>query len=796
MAKVNLKPTDLYTPCSLGGSYKPEPLTDDLKTSMGQQRAINALNFFINVKSDNYHMYALGPEGTGKNNLIQKIVRAGALEDETPCDWCYVNNFDEPHKPVALALPAGTSVKFAHDMNVMLQDLLVSIPAIFDGEEYRNRLRIIEESFKNQEAEYFSHLQKRTKGQNVSILRMPTGLVVAPVKNGKVLTPEAFEKLSKDEQNSYMADLNTAQEKLEAAVKNIPVWESDKHVRIKKLNDEVADFAVRHSLDAIKRKYKDLPGVQEYLSSLHRDIIENIAVFISPPYENPSDDSMKPKTVDRSVFKRYQVNVFVRRDPMRGAPVVVLDNPSVPNLIGRMERQQHLGSLITEFNLIKPGALHQANGGFLIIKARSIVSKYAFEILKRALLTKKIAIADQEEDSANTIISLSPQPIPLSVRVILVGPPDLYYQLFENDPEFKELFKVEANFTGSMPRNKEEVMNYAGVLSGLSRRAGLRWFSKTALERLIEHSSRLAGDSRKLTAHFGVMDDLMHEADYYARLNNASQVGRTHVQQAIDGREQRDSRMRDKFVDQVKSGVITIETRGTKVGQINGLVVLEFGKFAFGRPSRISCLSRVGSRGIIDIERETKLGGASHTKGVLILSSFLSNRFAANHPLPMDASLTFEQSYNEIDGDSASVTELYAIMSSIGNLPIRQDLAITGSIDQFGNVQAVGSINEKIEGFYDICVMQGLTGTQGVIIPAANKVNLMLRHDVVEAVQKHRFSVYAINTVDDGFELMCGLPAGKMDAKGRWTKGGYNQLIAERVDQLWEKYIDWQRELK
>ncbi len=768
-----------------------------LDSPLGQERALAAIDFCINVNSDGYNLFCVGPEGTGKTSLIKRQLTEAAKKRKTPDDWCYINNFEAPHKPKALRLPSGKGAVFAKDIEKLLESLLLVIPAAFDGEEYKNRLKVIEEHFNEQKTSYFNDLQLKTKGKNVSVLRMPVGLVVAPTKDGEVITPEAFDKLPEDERAEILEDLNNTQKELEAAVRDVPKWEKEQREEINNLNEEVANFAVSHMISALKHKYRGLKSVTEYLKELNNDIIQNVVLFFRPEEETEEGEEESvssqpinlPQKLSDGPLRRYCVNVMVKHDKNSGAPIVFVDNPTLPNLVGRMERIQQSGSLFMDFNLLKPGALHQANGGFLIMDARNIITHPpAWEALKRSLRSKKISMDPPgEESSVISTVILDPEPIDADVKVILIGEPDLYYLLAENDPEFSELFKIEAHFTSSMERTSENVNKYARLIADLTKDKALRAMNRAAVARVIEYSSRQVSDSRKLSTHISQISDLVKEADYFARVSNSNTIGRNHVEQAIEARDNRADQLRELMTEQIRRGIIMIQTQGAVVGQINSLVVYEVAHFSFGRPSRVTCQVRIGKGDIIDIEREVELGGPSHTKGVLILSSFLAARFAKEAPLSLEASLVFEQSYGEVDGDSASSAELYALLSAISEVPIRQDLAVTGSVNQFGQVQAIGGVNEKIEGFFDICKMQGLTGTQGVLIPQSNVPHLMLRQDVLDAAKDGKFHIYPIATIDEGIELLTGIPAGELQESGEYPLGSINRKVQLRLKNFYLK---------
>lgn len=797
----------LYSTCNLDFlSFDTTKDLEDLNQPLGQEQAINAINFGISMDSYGYNLFCIGSEGTGKSSLVRQILTKAAKKRKTPDDWCYVYNIKTPYKPAAFRMPAGKAAPFAKAVDKLIEDVRAALPAVFEGDEYKSKLEAIEDAFRDQKMKYYDEIQKHTTGKNVSVLRMPVGLVVAPTKDGDVLSPEAFEKLPEEEQQEVLAELNAAQEELENAVHDIPKWEKEQREQIQKLNERFASLAIKHLIDDLKRKYRHNKSVTAFLRGVYDDIIGNVDMFLEddaeeqPPMGAPADDEPAmppmPKQKTDGFFRRYKVNVLTDHSDKNGAPLIFLDHPILTNLIGRIDRQQQYGALITDFNMIKAGALHEANGGFLVIEAKDLLNQTSsWEALKRALRSKKITMEPPSADGMMTTI-LEPEAIPLNVKVVLLGEPELYYMMAESDPDFTELFKVEVNFFPYMERTQENVSKYARLIATQARRNQLRPLEKAAVERLLEHASRLADDSQKLTAHIASISDLIREANYCAMADGKSPViTRAHVDRAISAKIKRSDRIQERMTEQIMRGSVLIDTDGAVVGQINGLAVLEFGQLTFGKPSRITCLARMGSGDIIDIEREVDLGGPLHTKGVLILSGFLASRFSQNAPLSMEATLVFEQSYGEVDGDSASSTELYAILSALSGVPIRQNLAVTGSVNQFGQIQAIGGVNEKIEGFFDICRLRGLTGTQGVLIPKTNVVNLMLRQDVVEACKEGKFHIYPVSTIDEGIEILTGLPAGQRDENGNYPKDTVNGKVQERLHRFLLQNLEYRRQM-
>lgn len=752
---------------------------------VGQDRAVEAVAFGIGMRGQGYNLFCMGPEGTGKASLVRRFLHEAAAGQPVPDDWCYVHNFDQPNKPRALTLPQGRAHAFAKAMAELVEDLRLAIPSAFETEEYRNKRKQIEEEFKGRQDEALETHRKKAEEQDVALMRTPMGLALAPIKDGEVLGPDDFQKLPEDEQKTYKDRMQALQKELEDTLRAMPRWERDKRDRIKALNRETADHAVSHALDDMREDFADCDAVVAYLKQVHDDVLDNVSIFLP---ESSEEEEKIPAVLRQELgeggrYRRYQVNVLVAHDTNGGAPVVEEDHPIQPNLVGRIEHRQQFGALSTDFNLIRPGALHRANGGYLVIEARKLLTHpFAYDDLKRALRRREITV--EAPGAAWGIWStqtLEPEPIPLDVKVVLLGEPMMFYMLSEYDPDFRELFKAHADFNVRMARNDDTTRDLALLLATIARDKNLLPLDRGAVARVIEHGARLADDQDKLTTHMGNLADLMREAEYYARRAEAGVITADHVRDAVVAGRRRNDRIPTAVREEIERGTIHVATEGAVAGQVNGLAVLEFGPVLFGRPSRISARVRLGRGELTDIERESDLSGPLHSKGVMILSSFLASRFAEDGPLPLQATIVFEQSYGMIDGDSASSTELYALLSALADQPIRQGLAVTGSVDQFGRVQAIGGVNEKIEGFYDVCAARGLSGDQGVLIPADNQPHLMLREDVVEACRAGRFHIYPVSTIDEGIELLTGVPAGEKEEDGKWTSGSISRAIAARL---------------
>jgi lon-related putative ATP-dependent protease len=785
-----LPPVLLYRRCD--PAELPFDLCSELEEApglIGQERAVEALNFAMRIRGKGYNVYALGASGTGRHTMVEELLRAKAELEPTPPDWCYVNNFDDPQQPRRLQLPPGRGAVLADAMKKLVAELRAALPAAFERDEYRARHEAIDHQFKERSEEAFGGLQRRAEEKNIAVLRTPMGLALAPTRDGKVLAPELFNELPQAERERIQHEIEGIQGELEAVMQQVPLWEREHRDAVQALNRETTGFAIAHLMAEMREGYSDLPEVARYLDAIERDIKENANDFLAPAApEAPAPGVPIPGAVIRDIeearFRRYRVNVIVDNSGQQGAPVIYEDNPTHQTLVGRVEHLARFGALVTDFNLLVGGALHRANGGYLVLDALKLLTgNFGWASLKRALNAGQIRIETLEQLlSMASTVSLEAEPIPLEVRVVLVGPPMLYYLLSANDEEFADLFKIAADFEDRVERTPETTLLYARLICAMTRREKLRPLDRAAVARIIEQAARLAGDSDKLSASLRAFVDLLRESDQFAADAGKDVVGLAEVQAAIDGQFRRGDRIYRRLQEEIGRGTIRIETDGDEIGQVNGLSVISLGTLAFGQPSRITAQIRLGRGEVVDIEREVALGGPLHSKGVLILSGFLGGRFGRNRPLSLNASLVFEQSYGGVDGDSASAAELFALLSALADAPIKQSFALTGSVDQRGQIQAIGGVNEKIEGFFDSCRITGFTGRQGVIIPASNVKHLMLRRDVVAAAEEGRFTIWPIDTVDQGLELLTGIPAGKPDAAGNYPEGTLNQRIAARLD--------------
>jgi len=768
-------------PGSLGFSTTAE--VEPATGLIGQDRALRAIEFGASIKAKDFNMFVLGPPSSGKSTAVTAYLERKARSEPTPDDWVYANNFDNQNRPLALRLPHGRANELARGMVAAIDELRNTVLAMFEGEDYQARRRAIDETFRSGQEEAFEALNQHAQAQNIAILRTPPGFAMAPMHEGKVVKPEVFNGLPEGLRKEVESKIEALQKELEKILEQVPRTDKLRREKIAELNAEVGEVAVTAALSDLAAAFAALPEVSAQLERAKQDLIRNIGLFLA---SDEQESEIVKQSVDTSRdprFRRYMVNPMVTNGENDGAPIHEDLNPNYGNLIGRVEHLAQMGALVTDFLLIKPGSLHRANGGYLLIDARKLLlSPFAWEALKRTLKAGEIRI-EQPAEAAGLISTqtLDPEPIPVDVRVILFGERELYYLLAAHDPDFSRLFKVQADFDDTIERSEENNQAYARLVSSIVNEHKLNHLDAGAIALLIEEGARLADDREKLSIQVGRIADIVREADYWSRKSSRELITRADISQAVEEHVQRSDRLRDRSQETIERGIVLVETDGAHVGQINGLSVLQLGDFAFGRPTRITARVRMGQGRVTDIEREVNLGGPLHSKGVMILWGFLAGRFAQDVPLALAASLVFEQSYGGIDGDSASSTELYALLSALSEVPIRQGLAVTGSVNQWGEVQAIGGVNQKIEGFFDVCRARGLTGDQGVLIPQSNVQHLMLREDVVAAVREGRFAVYPVGRIDEGIEILTGIKAGERDGGGDFPPGTINRLVEDKL---------------
>jgi lon-related putative ATP-dependent protease len=747
---------------------------------LGQDRALEAIRFGTQIEKPGFNLFVIGQPDARMRQTVESLLRKAAKDQLRPSDWVYVNNFKEPHKPAAIELPACRAPQFREAMSELIDDLKTALPAVFQGEDYQTRRSAIDEAFQKRQAEAFSELSGKAKAQGILVVRTPLGFALAPARDGEVIAPAEFNAWPEEKRRDVQVKIDTLEKELEQIMRRVPQWEKQRRDEIRNLNRDTARISVDQSIEEAKAKFADLQRVLDYLELVRTDLIENVQAFVMKGEESESREEM----IAVSMFDRYEVNVLVTQaDHESGAPVIEEPHSTLQNVIGRVEHIARQGILVTDFRLIKAGALHRANGGYLLLDVRSLLTEaFAWAALKRALRRRAIVIEDIGRFiGLSSTVSLEPDPIPLNLKVVLFGDRLLYFLLAAFDPELGEHFKVLADFEDDIVRSPESEHLLARLIAEIIRREDLKPMDRDGVALVIEHAARIAGHSEKLTLLIEQIRDLLAEADHWAGQAERKVATGDDVRQAIDRKIQRAGRLRDRMQESILQKVALIDTEGVRVGQVNGLSVIELGGLAFGRPTRITCQVRPGTGKVIDIEREVELGGPIHSKGVLILSGFLAGRFALDTPMSLFASLVFEQSYSGVEGDSASSAELYALLSALSDAPLRQDLAVTGSVNQHGEVQAIGGVNEKIEGFFDICEKRGLTGTQGVIIPESNVQHLTLRKDVIAACAAGRFAIYAVASIDQGIALLAGREAGRRGEDGKFPDGSIYRLVEDRL---------------
>jgi predicted ATP-dependent protease len=745
-----------------------------------QPRAQEAITFGADTAARGFNIFAIGSSGARIQQSVRTLLDDAARSRPAPSDWAYVNNFDAPHRPVALAVPPRRGPEFEKAIHSLIQELKASLPAIFESEDYQKRRGAIEQSIRAKNEQAFSALNEKAQARGIAILRTPVGFAMAPARDGKVVSPADFNTWPESEQAAVRDAISELEKELDETLRAIPRQEKEQREAIRNLDREMVQFATAAPFEEAKTQFSGLPKVLQHIDAIRADLLENIQLFVAAMAEAQE----RPGASAGSPMDRYEVNVLVTQaDHGSGAPVIEELHPTLGELVGRVEYLQMQGALVTNFRLIKGGSLHRANGGMILIDARSLLSEpFSWPALKRALMRGQIVIEDASRFiGLTTTVSLQPDPIPLDIKVVLFGERMLYYLLSSLDPDFVQYFKVLADFDDEIDRTPSGEATLARLLGTIASQGHMLPLDRDGVARVIEQAARIADDSRKLTLLNERLHDLVAEASHWAVKSRRDVVTRQDVERAIAQQLRRVGRVKERGAEMILRDIALIETSGKRVGQINGLSVMSLGDHSFGRPSRITCRVRPGAGRIIDIEREVELGGPLHSKGVLILSGFLAGRYAMDVPMSLYASLVFEQSYGGIDGDSASSAELYTLMSALGELALRQDLAVTGSVNQHGVVQAIGGVNEKIEGFFDICNARGLTGTQGVLIPEANTQHLMLRDDVVTACREGRFAIYSVRTIDEGIALLTGMDAGERGVDGKFPEGSVNRAVEERL---------------
>ena len=769
-----------------------------LRAIIGQDRAVQSLEFGLGIRDRGYNIYAAGQAGTGKTSAITAFLQDRASKMTPPSDWCYVQNFRDPSQPRVMRLPKGRGRQLQRDMRRLVVEAQRNISQSLESSEVANRKEELLQEFRRERETLFGKFNERARLNGFLVQTTTTALALVPHRDGRPLTNEELASLTPDQRDRMAQTRDELETGMKQVLDEVHRAERRAYQSIQQMDREIIRFDLDVLVRELKGEYDSLPQVEAYLNEVEADMEENADMFRSSQQQRQQPQATAPaatSTDSENSMRRYEVNVIVDNSETSGAPVVHEFNPTYNNLMGRVDKEARYGALQTDFTMIRPGSLHRANGGYLTIRIEEILrNPAAWESLKRSLREQKIIVEELAERMGfMTVKGLTPEPIPLDVKTVLIGDAGLYHMLYRMDPDFPELFRVKAEFDSTMERTEANVLDYASFVCTLCTKEGLLPMDREGVSKLVEHSSRLAEDQNKLSTRFAEISNVIREAGYFARQDSAASIAAGHVKKAIDEKMHRSDLVRDKIVEMIQRGTIAIDTEGAEVGQINGLAVLNLGDFSFGRPGRITVSVGAGREGLVDIEREARLGGRLHTKGVMILAGYIADRLARDVPLSLVARLTFEQSYEEIEGDSASSAELYAILSRLADLPIRQGIAVTGSVNQKGQVQPIGGVNQKVEGFFEVCQAKGLTGDQGVLIPAANVPHLMLHEEVVEAVREGKFHVYSADTIDEGIALLTGVSAGCLTPDGTFEEGTVNRRVSDRLAEMARNLRDFMR---
>ena len=781
--KIRRECTSNIMPCETTQGLAP------LKQIIGQERAVRALKFGLGIKDRGFNIYVAGFPGTGRTTAVKNFVSDLARTGSVPSDWCYVNNFHNQYEPKAIKLPPGKGRHLQDDMATFVSEAQRILPKAFESEDYGTRRASAIRAVEEERQKLIAQLTKQAQEQGFILQSSPVGWLMIPVIKGKPVSDQEFIALDPKTRDAIEKKRGQLTDQFTSAMRQLRELEGKADEALKKLNRDVALFAIGHIVADLKQEYGEFQDVTTYLDEVQTDILNNIPNFMKETAEESPQLPFPARWMRESPFKKYEVNVIVDNSNVSGAPVVIELNPTYQHLFGRVEKEAQFGALVTDFTMIRSGSLHKSNGGYLILPVEELLrNPFSYDGLKRALKNDHIVIEEVEETLGFIATkSLKPEPIPLSVKVILIGDPYLYQQLYGLDMDFNQLFKVKADFDTTMDRTEENVQQYAAFVCTLCEKENLKHLDGSGVAKLIEHSSRLAEDQQKLSTRFANVADTIREANFYAVQENSEFVTGVHVKKAIEEKVYRSKLIQEKIDEMIERGILLIDTESASVGQVNGLSVLELGDFEFGSPSRVTASVGLGREGVIDIEREAKTGGPIHTKGVLILSGYLNEKYAQDKPLSLSARLVFEQNYEGVEGDSASSTELYAILSDLSQLPIKQNFAVTGSVNQKGEVQAIGGVNEKIEGFFEVCKAKGFTGKQGVMMPESNVQNLMLKEEIVDAVKEGKFHIISVKNIDEGIEVLTGVKAGERQKDGTFEEGTVNYRVDKRIKQMAEE---------
>ena len=763
--------------------FKDTSELDNIDTGIGQDRGIKALEFGVNVDVKGYNIYLEGPSGVGKTMYSYNYLKQISKKKKTPSDWCYIYNFDNPNEPVAVDLPAGQGKEFQETMDIFIKDIRKDIKSTFNNDDFEKEKSLIKQEYEEKRASLLDKLNKDSEKYGFQVKSAQNGIFMMPMINGKTIEEDEFERLDPEIKKQFEEKSAIVQEQIIEVIGKIKEIERQSDKKIEEWQSNIALLTVNQHINYLKSKYKRNKKINKFLTDIKQDVLKNISIFVAPE-PTQTQNTPGPKPEPPKPWLNYRVNLFVDNSNLQGAPVIMDSNYSYHNIFGKLEYENYYGSLKTDFTMLKPGLLHQANGGYIIFQAKDLLANgICYEALKKALRIKEVSIENTaDQRSSMVMISLKPEPIPLELKVLIVGNDSIYQSLLAMDSDFRKLFKIKVEFEEDAPITEENMNKLARFIHGFCEQEELPHLDAGAVAKIVEYSSKIAGDREKLSTQFTEIAQIVGEAATWAVMDKKKLVTADYVEKALDKRIERVKKYDSKYMEMIKDNNLLIETSGLKEGQINGLTVMTIGDYTFGKPVKITANTYSGKTGVVNIEREVELSGSTHSKGVLILTGYLGEMFAQDVPLSLTASICFEQLYNGVDGDSASSTELYAILSSLSGIPINQSIAVTGSVNQKGEIQPIGGVNDKIEGFFQVCEMRGLDGTHGVIIPIQNVSNLSLSNDVINAVKNGKFHIYAISTIDEGIEILTGVPAGKKDSNGKFPAGTINYLVQEKLN--------------
>ena len=783
--KNELNYKDLKDYCSTKSfDFETTEELSSVDTGIGQERGIKALEFGLNVDVKGYNLYLEGPSGVGKTMYTKNYLNVIAQKKKTPADWCYIYNFDNPNEPTCVSLPAGQGKDFKESMEQFIKDVKADIKSTFNNEDFEKEKSLIKQEFEEKRNILLEKLNKESKKHGFEVKAAQNGIYMMPIINGKTIQEDEFEKLDPEVKEEFENKSGIVQDQIITAIGEIKEIEKQANKKIQEWQSNVALLTVNIHINYIKSKFKRNKKINNFLNNIKKDILKNLTYFITDEKEdvkNIPSNMLKPESP--KPWLNYRVNLFVDNSKLNGAPIIMDSNISYTNLFGKLEYENYYGALRTDYTMLKPGLLHTANGGYIIFQAKDLLSNgICYEALKKALRIKELNIENNPDSHTNMVmVSLKPESIPLDLKVILIGNSDIYYTLLSIDPDFRKLFKIKVEFEDDAPKTNENMAKLARFIHSFCEQEDLPHFDKKAVAKIVEYSSKLADDKNKLSTRFNDLSEIITESGTWAKMDRKKIVTEEYVQKALRERIERVKKYDARYTEMIEQNTLLINTDGFKVGEINGLTIMTIGDYSFGKPSKITANTFTGKTGIINIEREVELSGSSHSKGVFILNGYLGEMFAQDIPLSLTASICFEQLYNGVDGDSASSTELYALLSSLSDVPINQAIAVTGSVNQKGEIQPIGGVNDKIEGFYQICKIRGLNGNHGVIIPIQNVKNLSLPDEIVNAVKNEKFHIYAVSTIEEGIEILTDVPAGKKDKNGKFPAGSINYLVYEKL---------------